>query len=201
MKSLKIEKNKILIVEGDDEKNLFDSYFKEKKIDDIQIMPIGGKTKFKESLDLVRKDDNFKIVDIIGIIRDADENPEAAFNSVQNSIRSCGFTPPTRQLVKTQSRPMWMILIVPSINTIGAIEDVCLKSVTDDCAMPIIDQFFINLKDKGCELPDHLNKSKTLCYLSSKKIYTNCVGIAAQKSIWHFDSPAFDNINELIRLF
>ena len=195
---MNIEKDKILVVEGKDEFNFFQRYFRVHGVTDIQIMPIGGKTKLTENLGLLVNDDYFDSVSCVGIIRDADDDPQAALTSVKYSIDHYGFTSPTNHLQRFGVDPSWIILILPDISQTGALEDTLLFSVQADCAMPFVNQFYSDLNANGCQFPSKLNKSKTLCFLSSRTVYCNYIGLAAQNNVWNMNSPAFANIHNII---
>ena len=48
MVDIKVEKEYVLLVEGEDEKKFFCSYLKHLGIEDVQTIPVGGKDKFKK---------------------------------------------------------------------------------------------------------------------------------------------------------
>ena len=59
VESIKIEKSKILIVEGNDEKLLFISLMENLAIETIQVMPIGGKTLLTKYLNALKNMSDF----------------------------------------------------------------------------------------------------------------------------------------------
>lgn len=68
----KIDKQKLLIVEGRDEEEVFGALLENLMIYDIQIMGIGGKTQIRPNLKALITDPLFDQLISLGIIRDAD---------------------------------------------------------------------------------------------------------------------------------
>ena len=78
----KIEKTKLLLVEGKDEKNFFDALLEHINIKDIQLIEVKGKNNFKNEFPILLKSPKFDDVLSYGIIQDADKNANNAFQSV-----------------------------------------------------------------------------------------------------------------------
>ena len=85
---LRVQSDKLLIVEGTDDENLLVACLKHWSIEGFQVMPVGGKTKLKAGLDTTLASARVENVEIlaIGIMRDADDSPIEAFNSVSNAL-------------------------------------------------------------------------------------------------------------------
>ena len=168
-----ITKTKILLVEGNDELNLFEELLNDLNLNDqIQVIEVGGKTKFSPKLSGIKSMPEFRtIVTSIGIVRDADDDPISAFQSVCSALRKNQLPEPNAPLVTVQGRPHVTVMIVPDRNTIGMIENVCLESVNDDPAMECIDQFFLCLENKGRVLADNqVPKARVRAYLTSREL-------------------------------
>jgi hypothetical protein len=121
----RIEKKKLLIVEGRDEENFFQAVFnRHLHRNDVQVLGVGGKTKLTENLRVLVNDAAFPDVEALGIVRDADETPvgssivaaQSAFESVRYSLQSAGL--PTSALhsefavgtprIRMFSSPVWI---------------------------------------------------------------------------------------------
>ena len=91
--STKIVRSKLLIVEGRDEEMFFDAALRDHLgLTDIQILPIGGKTKLTQNLSGLVNDLDFVTVQSLAILRDADLTaPGAAVASAAQAFQSvCG---------------------------------------------------------------------------------------------------------------
>lgn len=93
-KENEIVMTKLLIVEGNHERDFFEAWFVHSGITDIQVMPIGGKTFLPGNMKALKKQANFANVASLVIIRDADDQPLGAFQSVYAAIEGAGLVPP-----------------------------------------------------------------------------------------------------------
>lgn len=96
--SLRIVESKFLIVEGTDDEGFFKALLKDLGINNVQVAPIGGKTKIRSNLMAISKDPNFSKINAIGIIRDADSNSKGALQSVRDALSTAGLPSPVRPL-------------------------------------------------------------------------------------------------------
>ena len=74
MDNLTIHKTKILVVEGKDEDKFFSALLNHMGIRGCQIIEIGGKGEFRNTLPALVKRSGFSSVSFLAIIRDADTN-------------------------------------------------------------------------------------------------------------------------------
>ncbi len=84
-----IDKQKLVLVEGMDEKRFFSTIINHLKIKDIQIMVIGGKEKLESVLPAFILRSNFSQITSLAIIVDADNSAESAFDSVAILLKNC----------------------------------------------------------------------------------------------------------------
>lgn len=82
-----ISQKKLLAVEGKDDVEFFEALLKDMKIGDCEICEVGGKDQFKHKIPALVKVPGFSNVQRLGIIRDADKNPSAAFDSIVNILK------------------------------------------------------------------------------------------------------------------
>lgn len=195
---LKITSSHILIVEGKDEVNFFEALLREMNNSlDIQIMDIGGKGKIHNNLQALTNSPGFSNVISIGIIRDADTDPQAAFQSVCTAIENAGLPVPTNPMQPIGQNPSITVMILPNENSEGMLEDVCLKSVEENPEYSCIDDFFICLSDKGISVPDYKSKAEILAYLASNpelagQFRIGLLGVSAKMGFWDLESEVFE---------
>jgi hypothetical protein len=126
----------ILIVEGKEDKFFFEALLKYLQITSIQVEPIGGKTQLARNLLELRGQAEFDtIVKTLAVVRDADDNPEGAFQSVCGALKNANLSVPTHHLQFTADLPQTGVLILPSITKMGALEDVCLAAIADNAIL------------------------------------------------------------------
>ncbi len=200
LKLEKIVKTKLLIVEGQDEKGFFTALIEHLSLDDIQVMPIGGKTQLRDSLEALSLAPNFNKVITLGITRDADDNPSGAFQSVSDAISNANLRPPSKQLFIANGKPRTVIMILPKPDIAGMLEDVCLDSVASTPEMDCITEHLDCIKEKTGNLPDNLSKAKICTLLATKPKPGLRLGEAAQKGYWQWDNAAFEQIKQFLKL-
>ena len=198
--SRQITNSKILIVEGVDEENFFKAYFKFLSISDIQVLPIGGKTLLPDYLDVLITDSNFiSKVQVLAIIRDADNNANAAFQSVCSALRNSSLSVPSAPLQAVGNNLIVNVMIMPPGSSSGMLEDLCLRSVSSDPALPCLDSYFSCLLTlPNYSMPKNMSKAKVHAFLSSRIEPDKRLGEAALASYWPFDNVVFDPLKSFI---
>jgi hypothetical protein len=167
-----IQKEKILLVEGQDEEYLFTALIDALDlVNDMQIIPVGGITKLGASLKGIKNRSGYNQVTSIGIIRDADNNAHSSFLSVCSALHSANLPEPSDPLQPTPGPPQVTILIVPDSDTPGMIENVCLNSVTGDPAIPCLEQYFRCLQENLISLAENnIPKATVRTFLASREL-------------------------------
>lgn len=186
-----ITKSKLLLVEGKDEIAFFQSLLKKYNLrDDTQIIEAGGVERFKSELPaLINRTGFSDNVTSIALIRDADTNFDAAFQSACAVLANNGFSVPQKaQNFSNEGEIKVGIFIMPGTPEDGTmLEDLCLKTKCEDPVMNCIDQFFECVKSNVTEPPRNLAKAKVQVYLATKPKIVNSLGLGAQKSYWDLD--------------
>lgn len=195
---INIEKDILIIVEGEDEKPFFEEIIKFIDLGNVQVLSIGGKTKLKNNLRALVRAPGFLKVRSIGIVRDANGDHKAAFQSVCGALKNADLLAPNGPLTSIGENPKITVFILPGLNLPGMLEDLCLMAVGDDCAMPCIDDFIDCLSDKNCDTPSNLSKAKLQIFLASRKKPGLRLGEAAQAGHWPWENKAFDQVKQFL---
>ncbi|MDP8240766.1 MAG: hypothetical protein P9X24_16890 [Candidatus Hatepunaea meridiana] len=195
----------LLIVEGKDEENFFNALLKESNISGIQILSIGGKEKIHKNLSMLSVSPGFPDIVSIGIVRDADTDPQSAFRSVCTAIENAGLSKPAKPMQPVGQNPSVTVMILPDENSTGMLENVCLKSVENNPEYSCIEDFFNCLTEKGVTIPDDKPKAEVLAYLASNpekaaKFRIGLLGIAAQKGYWPWENRVFNPLKNFLKL-
>lgn len=188
----------LLIVEGEDDASFFKAFIRHLNISNIQVLPIGGKTKTRENLKALRAAPNFLEVVSLIIARDADENPKGAFQSVQDALRAVGFSAPVRPFEFSTGEPQVMVMILPEEGKTCALEDLCLCSVAEDAILYCVKQHFECLKEQSVPLPKSISKAMVQIFLGSKAQPGKSLGVAAQAGYWPMESEAFAQLKRIL---
>jgi hypothetical protein len=199
---LRIMKPKLLLVEGRDDEEFFRAMLAELGINDIQVAGIGGKTKLRVNLKVLKMTDpSFSGLISLGIARDADTDAKSAFQSVQDALKNAGLSCPNKPMHVTTGSPRVSVMIVPPNEDIGELESLCIGAVDSDSAMYCVDQYFECLDANGSGRPEKdFVKAKVRVFLSSRREDpTLTVGIAAQKGYWPFNAAVFESVKEFLK--
>ncbi len=190
---------KLLVVEGKDEELFFSALCQHLGLNDIQVLPIGGKTQLRRNLDGLTKVTGFSEVKALGIIRDADNDPKAAFQSVCSALGSVGLPVPDQPLVPACGHPCVCVMILPDSQSTGALEDVCLRTIHGTPTMQCVNQLFCCLQQQGLPLPNNLSKAKVMAYLACQAEPDKRLGESAQAGYWDWNHPAFEDLKNFLR--
>jgi len=199
---VKIKKTRLLIVEGKDEENFFNALFNCLEIDNIQILPIGGVTQINKNLKALRISPDFSAVQVIGIVRDADLSPVSAFQSVCGHLQCLGFPVPDKPLSIAGNNLKISIMILPSFDRKGNLEELFIDSEKDSPAIECVNQYFKCLEEKKLPLPcdNRIAKARVHVFLASKEEPDKRPGEAALAGYWNFKHRAFDEIKKFINI-
>jgi len=184
-----IKLEKLLLVEGKDEENFFEELLNYMGMKDIQIISYDGKDNLKNKLEAITRIPDFSKVKVLGIIRDADEDVNKAFQSVRNTLKiSLKENPYIKAKIKKYTYSNFEkllpqkpgifssgfikigIYIMPDNKENGMLEDLCLRSVKDSPLINCIDELFKCAKQiyESGELKEYFKKYE---YFKNKEFY------------------------------
>ncbi|MEA3345448.1 MAG: DUF3226 domain-containing protein [Chloroflexota bacterium] len=195
-----IAEPKVLIVEGEDDRRLFSELIAHLHLSEIEVRAIGGKTKFRSNVKALTITSGFDKVSSVGVIRDADEDPTAAFQSVCDALQDTGLPRPEEPLQPVGDSPQVLVMLLPDGETPGMLEDLCLQSVKEDPATRCVDEYFECLQDQLNVLPRNLSKARLHAFLASRERPDLRLGEAAQRGYWLWDHPVFEQSKRFLRM-
>jgi Protein of unknown function (DUF3226) len=193
-----IQKSKLLIVEGKDEEEFFGALIADLGLKELQVAGIGGKTKIRQNLKALVRRPSFSRVEVLGVVRDADTDPKGAFQSVRDALAAAQLPTLKKPLQPAKGHPRVNVMILPSSDRKGALEDLCLDAVAADPANNCVDEYFDCLHQKDLVSIKELPKAKVRVFLSSREDPTLPLGLAAMKGYWPFDHEAFRPLRQFL---
>lgn len=209
MAKIEIHKSKLLLVEGNHERDFFEAWLAQLGIIDIQVMPIAGKTLLRENLEIVVKRPQFqdgKVVCLV-VVRDADDNPAGAFQSVSDALVAYGLTPPAGPWMLADGVvPRTGIVLMPALNSHGALEELLLQTVQADALATEANQYIqfavdtLNVNGQRRPPPPHrYGKAKIHAFLSTFEEPDKDPGKAALSGVWDFTHPALTPLLQILQ--
>jgi hypothetical protein len=166
---------------------------------EIDVEEYGGKSNLANFLFTLPKRPEFsqQQVTAMAVLRDADSDAGAAFQSVRAALMQNNFAAPDGDGV-FQEAAMRVGVFIVGVNGRGMIEDLCLHSVADQPEFPCIDGYFACIATKSAR-SKFSSKAKVRVWMASHVDYEYHVGKAAAGGYWPWESPAFDSLKNFLK--
>lgn len=193
------EKKKLLIVEGNDDKNFFHALCKHSNVTNYRIKETEGKSSYGSKISAIWK--TYKSsVNSIGVIRDANSDFNRAFQSVQTALRDSDLPVPCKPLIPAINQNTGLrvnVFIMPNNERQGMLEDLLLQSVYENPAMACVNQYFSCLDEIGFN-PRMTSKARIQTYLAAQIKCGISIGVAASRGYWPFIRDDFKDIIDFL---
>ena len=197
LEDIRIESSVQLLVEGNDQRNFFEAFVKHLSLDNMQIQNFGGVDELRSFLLALATAPEFRTVDSVGIVRDAEASGESAFQSVQSSLRNAGLPVPDRPEERTVDSPVVTVMILPGGAQGGMLETLLCETFEGSPMDGCIDGFF------ACAdaLPGSVarsDKARAHAYLATQARPHLSVGVAAKNGYWDLNHSAFGSVRSFL---
>src|SRR3954465_11195922 len=167
----------ILACEGCDDRAFLASMLDYLGIQHGRIDEYGGKPALPRYLRGLRDSSDFRMTRALGIVRDADDGADRAWQSVLDRLSQLGLLSPTAHgqidsgafphdgVVRTIG-----VFIMPDGHSPGALEELCLRAVANDAALHCVGQFLSCVMTRtGVGSPEqHVPKAHLNAWLASR---------------------------------
>ena len=204
---------KLLLVEGKDDLSFFEKLIEHNKIIDMAVSSYNGKYNLGNDLSERVRNVEFQTISSLGIVRDADNSAQSAFHSVVGSLSRAKLHAPVAPLTPREQDGLRVsVLILPPGEEKGELEDVCLSAIGAHPDMLCVEQYISCLNDGHAPIANHnLAKAKLYAYLAPGTVRTTRAGkntrrkpafaldVTAKRSVWDWNSPAFDRLADFLR--
>ena len=193
----RIDQDVQLLVEGNDERNFFEALMEHLGLANVQIQVLDGKDGLRDSLVTLAGVTGFGSVTSIGIVRDADDSADAAFQSVQTSLRNAEFPAPDRPEESAGEALVVSVLILPGGGNNGMLETLLCRTFAGTAVDGCIDGFFRCAEESGRPIhrPD---KARARAYLATTRDPHLSVGVATKRRHWELDHAAFEGVRRFL---
>ena len=191
--TLRIPKGKshLLLVEGKVDKEFFIQLGFHLQFDDntpIHIETYRGKDNLGNFLRGILTHPQFSQLKKVGIVRDADAGG-GAFQSIQDTIanvnsgKSRQLGVPQRVMEFSEGTPPTIVLILPSAERNGMIEDLVMDIFNDDPVSTCVDSYFDCLRADNRSVPETIPaKARLRTFITGKNIGSDAGGNDAGRS-------------------
>ena len=205
-RSISIRATRQVLVEGQDEIYLFQALSQYINLDAgvVQFQPYDGKSQLRDFLETLVALSDFSKVYSLSIVADADDNRQGATDRIRGALQNAGLPAPNEPLqISADGLPYTAWLIIPHDSPGRALEDVCLESVKKDPGLSCVDEFMECIMNVCSSPPkeNEISKARVRSFLASRERPDLLLGQAARAGIWNFDTPPFDPLKQLLKLF
>lgn|SRR3989338_1737948 len=187
--NVSIEKSVVVVVEGIDDRIVFEFFCQKWNINNIQFVSLNTKADFDSVSAVVRLPGFDETVRTFAILRDADNNFGSAKQSVEDILRRLSLR------IKTD------FFILPDNRNTGMLETLLMGSISGDASrVGCIDAFIECLHNKSVDIPEHRkDKAKTYAFLSAFDEPGKRIGEATQAGYWNSDNKIFNPLKEFFK--
>ena len=206
MKPERVDDEILLLVEGKDACNFFDTLRKHLDLADVGVMNFGGVNHLRTYLAGLVLVPGFQDVRRLGIVRDAETSDDPgdtvrrAFQSMQSALANAGLPVPDHPAQFTDGeaeRPGVAVLILPGGNREGMLETLLCETFAGSPVDRCIDGF-LQCAEESSGPPRRPYKARAHAYLATKPHPQVSVGIAAQKGYWDLDHAALREVRRFL---
>ena len=204
---------KLLLVEGNDDLRFFRAMLGSRGIADVTVSSYNGKANLGNDLSARIRESEFHAVSSLGVVRDADDNSQSAFDSVVGSLQRAKLPTPDAANVPIERNGLRIsVLILPPDDDCGELENVCLSSVEGIPDMQCVESYFDCLSNVEPSIAaNHMAKARLNSYLAIGPVHTTNdgsitrrrpalrLGEAAEAGVWDWSSPAFERVADFLR--
>lgn len=194
-----ITQPKLLLGEGKEEVQFCEALCRFLGITDIQIEQYGGTGGLRPYLRLIPARPGFAALAALAVLRDADNDAAAAFQSVCGGLQAAGLTARPAHGQFAGAAPRVGVFILPDGQRPGMLEDLCLDSVQSHAAIPCVQAFFQCVQQQTNQLPGNMAKARVHAWLASRPVPDRRLGEAAQAGEWPFADVAFAELGRFLQ--
>jgi len=187
------EKSRLVLVEGSEDQALIVALIRHESLQDFHVHNMIGKDGWNGKLRAICRVRGFGKVVSLGLVRDADSNGRAAWDSCRSALVAARLPLPSAPGQLQPGRPSVAIAIIPGIDSVGAIEELCLPSFQQD-RLACVDSYFRCLTDAS----GVSSKAIVQTYLAGLRPACRDLTIAARHHAIDLAHPAFDPLKTFL---
>lgn len=185
--------SKVLLVEGSTPTHFFEALLVHLGLNEqVEVRDFGGAQELRAFVRTLASTSEFRrLVDSLGVVRDAETDAKAARQSVDDALAATGLP----EGVQTS------VFILPDNKRPGMIETLCVESVRQDPVFGCVEDFFKCVRKQGVDLPGGPRDAKhhAQAFLATRKCVQLFPGLAAYRGYWPWGSPAFDGLKDFLK--
>jgi hypothetical protein len=188
------EQPRVVLVEGSDDQAIILGLLRHESLDDFHIHNMIGKDSWTGKLKAICRVRGFGRVAALGLVRDADSNGQAAWDSCRSTLNAAHLPIPGTPGLLQPGRPSVAVAIVPEVDDTGAIEKLCLPSFAST-NMACLASYF-NCLGYSSDPP---HKAIVQAYLAGLTPSCKDLSVAVRGGALDFAHQTFDHLRTFLR--
>lgn len=196
--------NTLVVTGGGNDVYLFRRLAEDLRLSNVQVGTVKGDQQFPRKLPGIVNLPSFtQVIISLGVVRDANSDPNHAFEEICSALREAHLPIPTAPDTQAVGRPKVTVHLFPGEMRPGVLETLCLEAVSNKPQYACVDAYFECLRTKGISIPAHkLAKAKAHAYLAScaDPVAGVGVGFLHSKDCWDLTNPVWNAAREFLRL-
>lgn len=201
-KPSKLKHPKQLLVEGRDAEAFFYPFLESMEVTDIEIHNYGSITELAGFLKQFIRNADFRQLPVtsIGIVRDAEDSAEGAFQSICSALKNANLPVPIQNNLGVDVQNLRVsTFILPNGKQSGMLETLILKAVENESSLDCVEQYLQCVKQAIGVEPRVMDKARFLAFLAAQQEYKPVTGHAARAGYLNFSSSIYAPLKTFIR--
>jgi hypothetical protein len=194
----RIDAQRLLLCEGREDQLFVEALLRDRAIGGVQVLPIGGKQQLRPNLAVVIRTPGFERVRWLGVMQDADDNPQSALQRIRGALQSAELPMPVRAWETRRSEPAVAALILPDADSPGDLETLVRRALGQTPGADCANEFVQCVTARFGAPPQPESKAWIHAFLSSLNPPTLRLGEAAQAGLLPLTSGVFDRLTDLV---
>lgn len=191
----------VLAVEGRDMFGFFLELLRGLGLDQkVELRNFGGVGDLPVYLEALASLKRFETVVSIGIARDCEADPHAAFESVKSALGNAGLPQPRRVGELASGPPQTVVILLPDADSPGMLETLLWRSLANqaDPAAPCVEEFLDCIDVQTGAVAANLDKSRVHAFIASKPRPYLLLGQAVRAGYFPLAAPDFDPLKKIL---
>jgi hypothetical protein len=188
-----LEQPHLVLVEGSDDQAIVVAMVNHESLDGFHVHNMIGKDNWHGKIKAICNVIGFPKVTSLGLLRDADANGQSQFQSCVSALNAAGLPTPTGTGQLAAGPPAAAIEIVPSIDSSGALEELCLPSF-DVGMRDCVDRYFECLENA-----EYAPKAYVQACLAGLRPHRKDLKVAALSGALDLTHETFDGLRGFLR--
>lgn len=188
----------LILVEGGDDQAVIAAMIRHEEVDGFRVHNMTGNSTWASRLAVIVKDSSFQDnVRSLGLVKDADTNPRATWDSCVGVLGALNLPVPTAVVTLARGNCSTVILVVPDNQSNGAIEELCFRAF-DTSRLECVERYMACIR--AAEDFRASGKNRIQAYLAGLRTAPRDIAVAANRNLLDMSDTAFDELRKFVRL-